>query len=414
MENKPDPLKPFLSSLYIEGERNAVLNFDRLGVAAFQVGRDDFAEWALDNSLQRIEAIYLDDEVAKLAKSKFAKEKVKNFKGEPYERSMAYYYRGLLYLKNGDYQNARASFKAAEFQDTMSDLEEFTADFAVLNFLSGWSSQCDGDRSLANDYYEQALAFNPNLVIPPIEHNVLLVAEIGLPPVKVTEGKHDEILKFYPNTNHGESSVHFTINDANDITVWEADGTEVSSVFTQATTRGGRPIDGLLEGKASYKDGMDSTGNVMAVGGLAAMQLGASTGNDDMAGIGAAVAIGGLIFKGISNAMKPEADSRYWDNLPDEINVNTLYFDDIGSATITTSYEGEGGEIPEANQPVFATDPGACSLVWARSRSALSVSESAPNARLTAKENKKQKKETKAKEDNFRKWLSENTPGEVI
>lgn len=409
----PEPLRPFLSSLYVEGERNAVLNFDRIGVAAFETGHDDFAKWALDNALLRIESIYADDPAAKLAKSKFAKEKVKDFKGEPYERAMAYYYRGLLYLKHGDYQNARASFKSAEFQDTMSDLEDFEADFAVLNFLSGWASACDGDSSLADEYYQQALKFNPGLKIPAPEHNVLLIAETGMPPVKVTEGKHDEILKFYPNENFAEESARFTVVQTGGNSTWEVDAMFASSTYNQATTRGGRPIDGLLEGKASFKEGMSTAGDVMAATGLAAMQASSYSGNDDLAGAGAVVALGGLLFKGISNAMKPEADSRYWDNLPDDISINTLKLDDIESTAITVTYLGDGAALPDDNSPAVVADPGACSIVWARSRSALDVNESAPNARLTAKENKKQKKDIKAKEDAFRKWLLDNTPGEI-
>ena len=34
-------------------------------------------------------------------------------KGEPYERAMVYYYRGLIFLRNGDYENARAEDERA-------------------------------------------------------------------------------------------------------------------------------------------------------------------------------------------------------------------------------------------------------------------------------------------------------------
>ncbi|MEC8183119.1 MAG: hypothetical protein VX123_13805 [Pseudomonadota bacterium] len=47
---------------------------------------------------------------AGLARSNFAREDVKDFKGEPFERAMVFYYLGLSYLALGDFENARASF----------------------------------------------------------------------------------------------------------------------------------------------------------------------------------------------------------------------------------------------------------------------------------------------------------------
>ena len=55
-------------------------------------------------ALDRIEAVYADNAKAEAARSKFTKENAKDFKGEPYERAMAYYYRGLAYLAEGDYR----------------------------------------------------------------------------------------------------------------------------------------------------------------------------------------------------------------------------------------------------------------------------------------------------------------------
>src|ERR1700683_4680814 len=112
--DKPPELQPLFNALYVEGEHNAVLNFDYLGLAALEVGDYGVAEKALDAAIERIEAIYADNLSAKKAKSVFSAEKVKDFKGEPYERAMTYFYRGVLYLRVGDYQNARASFLSAE------------------------------------------------------------------------------------------------------------------------------------------------------------------------------------------------------------------------------------------------------------------------------------------------------------
>ena len=47
-------------------------------------------------------ALYGPDKDAKKARSLFHEESKKGFIGEPYERVMAYYYRGLLYWRDGE------------------------------------------------------------------------------------------------------------------------------------------------------------------------------------------------------------------------------------------------------------------------------------------------------------------------
>ena len=97
----PAALRPYLDVDWQDGEWGAVLNYNRLGVAALDAGLYDVAERAFDQSLARIEAIYADNPGAKKARSVWTAEGSKDFKGEPYERAMAYYYRGLLFLREG-------------------------------------------------------------------------------------------------------------------------------------------------------------------------------------------------------------------------------------------------------------------------------------------------------------------------
>ncbi len=111
--NKPTVLQPFFKTMFEEGERNAVLNKDRLGLAAIENKNYDIATYVFDDAIARIDTIYSDNPAAEQARSKFNEEKVKDFKGESYERAMTYYYRGLLYLRTGEYDNARAAFLGA-------------------------------------------------------------------------------------------------------------------------------------------------------------------------------------------------------------------------------------------------------------------------------------------------------------
>ena len=137
MADKPAVLAPYVETLLAQGPRNAVLNHGRIGFLAFELGRPRLAQAQLENAAQAIETVYADNPAAELARSNFAREDVKDFKGEPFERAMVFYYLGLSYLALGDFENARASFKAGEYQDSLSRAEKYQADFALLNSLAG-------------------------------------------------------------------------------------------------------------------------------------------------------------------------------------------------------------------------------------------------------------------------------------
>ena len=76
---------------------------------------------------------------------------------------MAYYYRGLLYLKKSDYQNARASFLCGEYQDTVWEKQDCNGDIALLPLLAGWSSYCDEDSVRGRDLVRTAIDKEPAL-----------------------------------------------------------------------------------------------------------------------------------------------------------------------------------------------------------------------------------------------------------
>ena len=144
LADKPKELHPFLTKVVAGEKRNRALNQMRAGLAAMKSGHNDLAAKLFDDALLTIETIYGGDEKAAKARGLFSAEDRKVFRGEPYERAMLYYYRGILYLMQGDYENARASFKSGYLQDTLAEKEKFRGDFALLAFLEGWASQCNG------------------------------------------------------------------------------------------------------------------------------------------------------------------------------------------------------------------------------------------------------------------------------
>ncbi|KQN04313.1 hypothetical protein [Sphingomonas sp. Leaf25] len=350
---RPEKLRPLYQSLYTGGERNAVLNFQRLGLAAFEAGLYKDAAWAFDQALGRIEAVYADNPQAATARSVFHNEANKDYKGEPYERAMAYYYRGLLYLQAGDYGNAHAAFKEAERQDTLSDGEEFQADFAMMNYLRGWSLHCQGRDTAAREFFDLATKNEKALTLPGEGDNVLFIAELGNGPVKARDGAQAQKLLFQGGADYPETLA--TITHSAGGTPATLAMLPASSVTYQATTRGGRAIDGLMNGKANWKQGTDSLGTALMTQGL--------TSTDASGGY---MALAGLAFSMFSSAMKTRADIRMWDGLPDRLMVATAKAT-APDWTYSVAYAGEKGPVELTGQTMRA-DPKACSIVWMRSR----------------------------------------------
>jgi hypothetical protein len=396
LAGKPDVLKPFWSNLWQGGARNAVLNFNRLGLAAMETGDYTLAEKAFDNSLNRIEAVFKKDKAAERALGRSQKEANKDFRGEPYERAMAYYYRGILYLRAGDFGNASASFMNADFQDTVSEQEEYKSDFAVMNFLIGWSKRCQGGSDSSSDF-AYAINANKDIVVPPASHNTVMIAELGGGPGKAKSGQYGEKLVFVPPPQPGpDIGAQFLLSGQGKKPPIQA--IPFSSVNFQATTRGGKPIDGILAGKASFKG---TSGTVGAVGlgvGLAMMQSSDSSTQAAGAIVGA---IGGL-FSILSATTRPDADIRFWDQLQDTLVVATAATK--ASDTISVRFMGADGPLDAKPTAFLRGGNNKCSVVWARSRSSLS-NDDTPGDDLAVRAKVKRQKDSVIKDRDLRNSL---------
>ncbi len=385
MASVPEPLRHTASRLFEEGERNAVLNFQSLGLKAMEQSQFALAERSFDEALRRIEAIYANNEHAKKAKSLWTEERVKDFKGEPYERAMAYYYRGLLYLRAGDYQNARASFLQADYQDTISEREEFSGDFAVMTYLAGWSSMCDGDKVRAEDLLRNALSKAPALAAIPMNSQFLAVIDAGAGPVKVGTGKHRELLSFEESPAAVDQVVGLApptlVVASNDAQVASGiPGSHATALYSthftslvkagdvvyQATTRGGRPIQGILDGKAQFKDNAKAAGEAALAVGQTTALAGLYSDNADMAGVGAVIGLFGAIASLASDAAKPAADTRHWGNLPRDMYLVGGEFPPPDNASLKAQVANQtaGNTVPLS----YWGKKGSCSVAWGKTR----------------------------------------------
>jgi hypothetical protein len=372
--NKPEELKPFFHTLYMEGEWNAVLNLDLLALASLELSRRDIARAALDESTARIQRIYANDPNAEKAKSLWAAESVKDFKGEPYERAMAFYYRGLLYLADADPDNASAAFLQADYQNALGLKEHYDRSFALPTYLAAWVQECTGNHERALDLRRQAQGgmvdpFYQQLPPDAFPKHLTLI-ERGIGPEKVTLGEAHAILGFLPQPDlQGQMRIDYAK---------PPDGRTVEGVAANvdwlALTRGGRPIQGILDNKAAFKQ---TTGNIAAAAdtlGEVSFYSSLSTlgqnkfdvaRNLGMMGAGASVV--GALASILSHNANSEADTRYWASLPKFVMVNG----DLDDATVVVkSFQATIASKP---RPVMisARIANRCSLDFGREVSAL-------------------------------------------
>lgn len=361
-------MRPLLERLYIEGERNATLNFQRIGMAALAAGNVDMAEKAFEAAVVRIDQIYADNPEAQKAKSLWSAEKVKDYKGEPYERAMAFFYRGLVYAAKADFQNARAMFKQADYQDTVAEAEQYAGDFGLMPYMAGWASYCDGNAQLSRDFLQMAIKGDKAYEGASTDRPVLVMVETGRAPFKYGAGKYGEALKWSPY-ELPMATVQKACPETGNQCV--ADKFMVGAdIGFQATTRGGRPIDSVLGGKASFKEGAQGVATVAGAIGAAGMQSAMMTGNRDAAGVGALGMFAGLVAQGVAQSTQAQADIREWEQLPGTVWLATAArTSQAPSLRVTVDEAG----TPRTVSAARLVNTPRCQLYWGRTSAPLSV-----------------------------------------
>lgn len=344
IESKPDKLKPISKRLLNEGKNNEVLNLMRMGLNAMQL--EDFAnaKWAFDNAISGIEKIYANSDQALRARSLWVEEGSKIFKGEPYERVMTYYYRGLLDIQDSDLQNARASFRGGMLQDAFAEEEQHRCDFAILLYLSGWCGQRITDDMLHKYTFEEFKKLRPDIPIPDAKDNVLILVETGKSPRKLSDGVGHYQLKIRKGRQFSDKHVRLKINEGASILVHP-----VEDIYWQASTRGGRQFDSILAGKANFKKQTASFGDAtgkLGTGSMMAATIFESSASELQA-VGAGIGLISVMSQVASSRTKTEADTRYWDNLPDQIHIASVHLPP-GNHSLRFEFLDESGQLLDA------------------------------------------------------------------
>lgn len=333
------PGKPLTGDAYIDGQnaiqsgppKDRVLWQYRTAAVAMHRGQFTEAKQLLDDALARIGNVLGKDASARKARSYFSPEAKKTFIGEPYERVMAYYYRGILYWRDGEPDNARACFRSAALEDSGTVDKKYSSDYVLLDYLDGLASlKLGGDGADAFKRAEtEAKLSHPQAANP--KANVLVFVEFGQGPTKYAVGEYAELLMFRVGASPARAAQvqveqkNFQLQPYDDL-------------YFQATTRGGRVMDHILANKAGFKRATDVVGDAGLVSGLVL----ATRKDTQAAGLG--VAAFGLLSKVASGITTPEADIRSWDNLPLYLSFAALELPP-GEHTLTVDFLDAGNRL---------------------------------------------------------------------
>ena len=311
--------------------RDKVLLQYRTAAAAMHRGQFGEAKQLLDDALLTIGGIIGKDSEARKARGYFSPEARKTFIGEPYERVMAYYYRGILYWMDGEPDNARACFRSALFEDSDTIDKKYAADYVLLDYLDGLASvKLAGDGADALKRAQSAVRISmPGNYDP--RANLLVFADFGPGPAKYPAGRHGEHLMFRQHPSKIKAVQLLIDGKAYQMRAYD-------DLYFQATTRGGRVMDHILANKAAFKDATDVAGDAALISGVVL----AHNRETQPVALGA-IALG--IFSKIASAnTRAEADTRAWDNLPSFLTFAHLEVPP-GEHAVTVDFLDEGNRV---------------------------------------------------------------------
>jgi len=344
----PESIRPPFVAMYAEGRENQALYAMRAGLAATYIGNFPLAARTLDKAIADVDSLMAGAKAAQRASGKFVREQEKWFKGENYERSALYFFRGLLYLGTNDFGNAAACFKRAQLYDiTGDDAPGFAGDWYSCEWALAFAAYKQGFPEEAQQAMERAAKFSTRQgEVPPPEpnRNVLVVVLTGGGPIKTRAGQYGERLVYLDGP---DPVTEVEIRQGDQVLARSA---PAESLYVQATTRGTRQVDYLLAGKANFKQGTATAAAVLGAGAVIASQ---QKNGDVATGVLAGLA---LISALISSATTPEADIRVWDNLPHSIFLIGLTLPP-GEQKLEVRGLGPYPQTVEASPVVRAGDP---------------------------------------------------------
>jgi hypothetical protein len=139
-------------------------------------------------------------------------------------------------------------------------------------------------------------------------------------------------------------------------------------LYFQASTRGGRPVEYILAGKAKFKDAANTTADVsgaVALGALGAANISAASGNYSGAAaasyLSAASSLISLVSSAVEASTTPAADTRTWESIPGSLWFATPVGTDqtlAANAVVTVNGAERRADLTGSNE--------VCGMAWFR------------------------------------------------
>jgi tetratricopeptide (TPR) repeat protein len=296
-----------------ETDENFVLNNVRLGSttlvqydlsnaeAAFLRAYEVLNSFGVNNGGRSLGAVLVD-------------EKIKVWRGEPFDRAMANFYLGLVYYIQGDYSNARGAFENALFKlrdyknsdDPKSDqYRDVESDFALAQYMLARCWQRLGRDDLAHANFKRLTDLRPDLVSLAdydrnLHSNLLLVIDYGWGPHLQTNFD-GAIVGFRPLPSEvGPPPIPRVFVDGQ-VADTNATALPLVDLIALAQDRRWESIDTIRVVKSAIGSGLIAGG---------AYELGTARRQTD-AEVGLGLLAAGLLLKATS-----QADVRTWELLP--------------------------------------------------------------------------------------------------
>lgn len=298
-------------------DENFVLNNCRLGLTA--LARYDLreAEGAFLRAYEVMNSVGVNDGGRSLG-AVLVDEKIRIWKGEPFERAMASFYLGLVYYLRQDYANARGAFENALFKlrdnardgDRDDDYARLERQFPLATIMLARSWQRLGDETQARANFDRVRQLRPDLA--PLtdfdlhaKSNVLLVVDFGVGPRKQTDFD-GSILGFGPKPGEvGPIPPPEVYVDGRAVDLDAAK--PPMDLLAMAQDRRWQSIDTIRLTKSAV-----GTGLIAGGAGYGIYRAGS---RDGLRGEDAAIAAG-LIATGLLLKATSQADTRQWEMLP--------------------------------------------------------------------------------------------------
>jgi len=213
-------------------------------------------------------------------------EKEKVFKGEPYERVMCFLYRGLIFLAEGNYDNASASFKQAQLQDyRLIEGKSSFGNWTSLQYLQDLIDvlESDSNELILSSEIPEDLSFGE---FKKGDDSLLFVAT-GLTPIKIfEETKNRDIKLSYIEIEPKVKGIRlskilrnnsvFSSNEpitSNEQIICEC-LKPIEDIYIQAASHGRRDMDLILSAKKQRVKSFETTATTAEVVGIVSNQFG--------------------------------------------------------------------------------------------------------------------------------------------